>query len=106
MRIIFKILLFPITLILTVFAAFSRFLIEKCAIILNIFSGFCTFAMIITLLQYFFGWPFGVPGNVKDLQSAIFAAVFAFILSPYGLPTVLMWIIEKLDDLNQVIKDI
>ena len=56
--------------------------------------------------QYLFGWPMGAAGEASALQLAIFATVFAFILSPYGLPTLAAWLLGKLDDLNDAIKAI
>ena len=106
MRIIFKILLFPISLLLTVFVTVSFFLVERCAAILNIFSGIMFLAALAGYMQYFFGWPLGTAGNPPTLQLAIFATVFAFILSPYGLPMLAVWLVDKLDNINCAIKSI
>jgi hypothetical protein len=102
----FKILLFPISLILTVFVALSSFLVEKCAIILNIISGLSFIFSALIFLQYFFGWPFGEAGISYDLFGGCLFLALAFILSPFGLPTAMMWVINKLDILNQSIKSI
>ena len=106
MRIFFKIFLFPVTLILTIIVAIPMFLIERCAMILNIFSGALFLGALAAYLRYFFGWPIGIAGEASTLQLAIFATVFAFILSPSGLPLLMMWIIDRLDDLNIAIKSI
>ena len=106
LRILLKILLLPITLVLSIIVAISMFAIERIAGLLNIFSGIIFLAALVGYSQYLFGWPFGIAGNVPTLQLAIFATVFAFILSPYGLPFVAMWLIGKLNDLNCVIKSI
>jgi hypothetical protein len=103
---VFKVLLFPVSLVLTVFVVLSSFLVEKCAILLNICSGLLFIGSILCFLQYFFGWPFGASGSSWDLQGGIITAVMAFIISPYGLPNVLVWIIERFDDLNELIKSI
>jgi len=106
MRIVLKILLFPISLVLTIVVALSEFLIVKCAIILNIISSILFLGALAAFLQYFFGWPFGEPGESFALTSGIAGLVFAFLLSPYGLPTFVAWIVSKLDDLNDLIKSI
>jgi len=106
MRIFFKILLFPISLVLTIFVALFTFLTERVAGLLNIFSGILFLGAVVTYVQYFFGWPYGQAGDTNTLVSAIVVTVVAFILSPYGLPTVLIWVLAKLDDLNDAIKAI
>ena len=106
LRIFFKIILFPISLVLTIVVAVSEFLIEKCAIILNIFSFIFFLGAIASWLQYFFAWPFGEAGESFTLTTAIAATVASFLLSPYGLPTFVAWIVSKLDDLNDLIKSI
>ena len=106
LRIFFKIILFPISLVLTIVVAVSEFLIEKCAIILNILSSILFLLSIVAFLEYFFGWPLGGAGRTHTLTTAIAGMVFAFLLSPYGLPTFFAWIVSKLDDLNDLIKSI
>jgi uncharacterized membrane-anchored protein len=106
MRIFFKVLLFPFSLVLTVLVAISGFLIEKCAVILNIISVLIFIGGIMCALIYFFGWPYGETGRKDELYLMIFAVVTSFLLSPYGLPTVLAWIVERLDDLNNAIKSV
>jgi hypothetical protein len=104
--IIFKIILFPVSLFLTIFVAVFSFLIDKCKIILSILSGILFLLAVTVFLQYFFGWPFGEAGDKSDLQGGIVLSILSFILSPYGVPTVVTWIIEKFDDLNNAIKSI
>ena len=106
MRIIFKILLFPISLILTIFVGVSGFLVEKCAVLLNIISGILFIGFLASLAQYLFGWPLGEARTSFGLMSTVIVGVAAFLLSPYGLPTLAAWIVGKLDDLNGAIKSI
>ena len=106
LRVIFKVLLFPLSLLLSIFVAVSMFLIESFAVLLNIFSGIMFLAALAGYAQYLFGWPIGVAGNASTLQLAIFGTVFAFMLSPYGLPLLTMWLINLLDGLNCAIKSI
>lgn len=106
LRMFFKIILFPITLVLTIFVAVSTFLVERVAGLLNIVAGIFLFGAIACLLQYFFGWPVGQAGPSGSLTAGICGIAFAFLLSPYGLPTASMWILAKLDTLNDAIKAI
>ena len=106
LRVLFKVLLFPLSLLLTIFVAVSMFLIERFAVLLNIFSGIMFFAALAGYAQYLFGWPIGDAGNTSTLQLAIFGTAFAFILSPYGLPLLAMCLINMLEGLNCAIKSI
>ena len=106
LRIFVKVLLFPLSLLLTVIVSVSMFVVERCAGILNIISGIIFLAALAGYSQYLFGWPVGTAGQANTLQLAIFATVFAFILSPYGLPTLAAWLLGKLNDLNDAIKTI
>ena len=105
-RIHIKVLLFPLSLLLTIFVAVSMFVVERCAGILNIFSVIIFIAALAGYSQYFFGWLMGTAGHMPTLQLAIFATVFAVLLSPYGLPMIAAWLLGKLDNLNDVIKAI
>lgn len=106
MRIFFKILLFPVTLVLTVFVAIATFLITRVVGLLNIVSGIVFLAALAAYAEYFFGWPFDRTGDTPTLQLAIFATVFAFVLSPCGLTTLTIWLVAKLDEFNDAIKSI
>lgn len=78
MRIFFKVLLFPISLALTIVVAISEFLIIKLAILLNIVSGLLFLGALLGFLQYFFGWPMGQAGNTHNLVTAIFCRCVFF----------------------------
>lgn len=106
MRILFKILLFPVSLLLTIFVAISNFLIVKCAIILNIVSGILFLGALAALVQYLFGWPYGEPGHPQNLVVVATGVILSFLLSPFGLPTLAAWIVSKIDLLNELIKSI
>lgn len=106
MRIFFKVILFPISLVLTVFVAVFMFLVERVAVLLNIISGILFLGAVVSLLQYFFGWPYGEAGTSYALTAGICGVVFAFLLSPFGLPTAMVWILAKLEILNDSIKAI
>jgi len=106
LKIIAKVVLFPITLLLTIFVKVTMFVVERLAGLLNILSGIVFIGALAGYSQYFFGWPFGTAGEMPSLQLAIFATVLAFILSPYGLPTLAMWLLGHLDNLNDAMKTI
>ena len=82
MRIFFKILLFPVSLLLTIIVAISNFLIEKCAIILNIFSGLIFLGTLAALIQYLFGWLYGEAGHTQNLVMVAFGVVLSFLSYP------------------------
>jgi len=86
--------------------AISSFLIEKCAIILNLFSGLIFLGTLAALIQYLFGWPYGKPGHPQNLVMVAVGVVLSFLFSPFGLPTLAAWIVSKLDLLNELIKSI
>lgn len=106
MRIFLKILLFPLSLTLSLFVAISSFIIGRAAVLLHILSGLLFLAALMGFSQYFFGWPLGGAGKAYNLEAAIFGAVFAFLLSPYGLPMLSLWLVGKLDELNGAIKSL
>ena len=83
LRIFIKVLLFPLSLLLTIVVAVSTFAVGKLAWLLNIISGIMFLAALAGYAQYLFGWPVGTAGEITTLQLAIFATVSAFLLSPY-----------------------
>lgn len=94
MRILLKILLFPVTLALTILILVCRFFCDFSSVILGIIS-FVLFMLglgIVIILQ-------DPPGSVTTF-------IFAFVLSPYGLPKLAEWLVDRLDDLNYAIKSI
>ena len=84
MRILLKILLFPVVLVLTVLVAFCRF--------------FCLFSglILIGLLVLFAGRVDGFIGFM----------VLAWLVSPYGLPLAASWLTERVADFNRMLKSI
>ena len=106
MRILIKILLFPFSILLTIIVTVSMLAVERFAGILNVLSGIMFIAAVVGYAQYLFGWPVGAAGNAPTLQLAVIGTVIAFILSPYGLPTLVAWLLGKLDNLNSEIKSI
>ncbi len=58
MRIAATILLFPLTILLTIFVAVIEFLTERIAVLLNIFSGIVYLAALVSYAEYFLRFPF------------------------------------------------
>jgi hypothetical protein len=57
-------------------------------------------------IQYFFGWPIGYLRELRMLYIAVFTSLFAYMISPRGLPLLSMPMVEKLRELNNMIKSI
>ena len=94
MRILLKIILFPISLVLTIFVAVCRFVSGFSGALLAVISFILFVLAVLTLIL------------LKDIKGAITAAVFSFLISPYGVPMFAEWLIDRLDDLNYAIKSI
>jgi len=105
-KVLLKIILFPISILLTIIVAVFSFLIEKCAMVLNILSGLLFLLAVTAFLRYFIGWPFSGAGEIANLQGGIIIGIVSFLLSPYGLPTALIWIVAQFAKLNDAIKAI
>ena len=78
MRILLKILLFPVVLVLTVLVAFCRFVC--------LFSG-----MIL---------------GIVAMDGFIGFMILAWLVSPYGLPMAASWLTERVADFNRMLKSI
>jgi hypothetical protein len=94
MRVIVKILLFPVVLLLTIFVAVCRFLCHFSTILLSI-AAFLLFLFAL-----------GTMILLKDVRGGIEMMVFAFLISPFGIPLFASWLVGKVDDLNSLIKTI
>ena len=93
MRWILKIILFPISLLLSILTAFLTFLLSVGTAILYLLMLMCVFAAIGSFIQ-------------KDISLGIEALVLGFLLSPYGIPMVGATVIAFLKGINEVIKSI
>jgi len=94
MRWIFKILLFPVVVALTVFVAACRFLCTFSAVLLSILA-FVIFAVAL-----------GTMILLGDFWEGVRIAVLAWLISPYGIPLFASFLIELVDGLNSRIKAI
>lgn len=93
MKMILKILLLPVLLVLALIVAVGRFL-----------CLFSTMLLSIVAAVFFF---FSI-GNfiMGDTAPAVGMLAIAFCVSPYGIPSLVSWLVERLDDLRRVIKAI
>ena len=91
MRWIIKIILFPISLVLSILTAFLTFLLGIGTAILYLLMMFCIFGAIASFLQ-------------KEVTIGIEALILGFLLSPYGIPMVVASVIAFLQGINEAIK--
>ena len=91
MRIIIKILLFPIVLALTLLVAFCRFFC--------LFSGMVL--GIVAFLLFLLGIVVLFAGRVDGFIGFL---VLAWLVSPYGLPLAASWLTERVADFNHMLK--
>ena len=94
MRILLKILLFPITLILSVVVFVCQFLCLLSSMLLSVFA-LLLFALALAIMVLF--------GEVGEGLKALLAA---YLISPYGVPMLATWLIGTVDGINQQLKAI
>jgi len=88
MRLILKILLFPVVLILTIFVAVCRFLCTFSTILLSIIA-FVIFAIAL-----------GTMILLQDMSGGLKILVLAWLISPYGIPLFASWLVEKVNKIK------
>ena len=93
MRWIIKIILFPISLVLSILTAFLTFLLGIGTALLYLLMMFCIFGAIASFMQ-------------KEVAIGIEALIIGFLVSPYGIPMVGVVIIAFLQEINEAIKSI
>ncbi|WP_068267857.1 CD1845 family protein [Caviibacter abscessus] len=92
-RWIVKIILFPISLVLSILTAFLTFLLGIGTALLYLLMMFCIFGAIASFLQ-------------KEVTIGIEALIIGFLVSPYGIPMVGAAVIAFLQGINEAIKSI
>ena len=93
LRVLFKVITAPIVVVLTVVVAMLRFIFCYTELLLNIVS-------VILVLLAIIGFFSSHTPNTNN-----FIVLFlAFLISPFGLPRVADWMIERLADLNDSLK--
>ena len=94
MRILLKILFFPITIILTVLILFFDFVFLFSTAVLSILS----FVVFMIALGTIF--------ILRETSEGIKIIVLAYLISPYGIPMFAAWLIAKIEGLNDMLKSI
>ncbi|WP_352407248.1 CD1845 family protein [Acetoanaerobium noterae] len=94
MRILLKILLFPITLILTVILLICEFICLFGTMLLSIL------ALLLFILAL------GILIILGETQEGIKTLVLACIISPYGVPMLVAWLISIIREVNEGLKSI
>ena len=94
MRILLKILIFPITLILTVLILFFDFICLLSTAVLSILS------FVVSMIAL------GTIFILKETSEGIRIIVLAYLISPYGIPMFAAWLIAKIEGLNDMLKSI
>jgi len=92
-RWIIKIILFPISLLLSVLTAFLTFLLGIGTALLYLLMMFCILGAIASFLQ-------------KEVTIGIEALIIGFLVSPYGISMVGATVIAFLKGINEAIKSI
>lgn len=93
MRWILKLILFPISLALSILTAFLTFLLGIGTALLYLLMMFCIFGAIASFLQ-------------KEVTIGIEALILGFLVSPYGIPMVGAVIIAFLEGINRKIRSV
>ena len=94
MRLLFKVVLFPITLALSIVVGIFRFVCDCSGAVLGVIASLLFMLALLTLIL------------LKEPSGALTTAVIAFVVSPYGIPKLAEWFIDRLDDLNGAMKSI
>ena len=92
-RWIVKIILFPISLLLSILTAFLTFILGIGTTILYFLMLMCIVAAIGSFMQ-------------KDVSLGIEALIIGFLVSPHGIPMVGVTVIAFLKGINEAIKSI
>lgn len=85
------------TLALSVIVAACRFVCHFSGALLSVASGL---VFTVALLGFI------LPVTRLPLQSQVMMFVLAFLISPFGIPKLADWLLDKLDDLNLAIRSI
>ena len=94
MRILLKILLFPITLILTIILLICEFICMFGTMLLSILA---LLLFVLALATMIF---------LKDVQDGLKAMVLAYLISPFGIPILASWLLGKIGQVNERLKAI
>lgn len=93
MRWIIKIILFPISLVLSILTVFLTFLLAIGTTALYLLMLMCIVVGVVSLFQ-------------KDFSIGIEALIVGFLLSPYGIPMIGAAVIAFWQGINKAIKSV
>ncbi|QZO77192.1 hypothetical protein HIF96_04040 [Helcococcus kunzii] len=93
MRWMIKIVLFPISFVLSILTAYLTFLLGIGTALLYLLMMFCIFGAIASFLQ-------------KEVTTGIEALIIGFLVSPYGVPMIGATVIAFFQGINEEIKSI
>lgn len=88
-----KIILFPIILLLSILIAFLKFIIKVSGMILCIISFLVFIGAVACFIQ-------------NDMVTGMVALLLAFLISPYGLPKITLWITAYLEVGKDTLREI
>ena len=94
MRIILKILLFPVTLSLTIILLICEFICMFGTMLLSILS-FLLFTLALATMIL-----------LREKQDGLRAMVLAYLISPFGIPILASWLLGKIGQVNERLKAI
>lgn len=94
MRILANIILFPVMVALSILIAVCRFICSFSGVVLAVLAGLLFMVGLATLTL------------LRDPRGSVISFVLAFLVSPYGIPLFINWLVDKLDDLNYAIRSI
>lgn len=103
MRIILKIMLFPITLTLSIIVLLLNFLITYGGALANILAGLFFTLGVVFVGARIFGW---TNAGTSPWGVVLIPFVVAFLLSPFGLTGLVALIADGLDSFNGLLKSI
>ena len=94
MRILLKIVLFPITLMVSILLLVCQFICVFSSMLLSILAFFLFTLGLATMLL------------LGETEQGISALFIAFLISPYGIPMLAAWLIGTVGGLNERLKSI
>lgn len=93
MKLIFKILTAPVTLVIGLFTLVCIGLISFSTFFLRLASGIVGILGILVLVTY-------------SVKNGLILLTIAFLVSPMGLPMIAVWVLERLQSISCILKEI
>lgn len=93
MKAVFKILMFPVVLVIDLFTWICCGLLSCTAFVFSLSSSFVSILAVAVMLTY-------------SVQNGVILLAIAFLISPMGLPMLATWILGRLQNFALMIKRI